>query len=140
LVLFAANLGEPFPEKQRGILARLRNRERPHVEEHVGGRDWGRIGGRLLHPYGIFGLAEKTLAAKLASGRLWAPSTLFMFVGITDPVCYGEHKHSEGEGKQDTDNPTELSVVDAPINVHEPFQHIHRGNRDYRAEELLLQV
>jgi hypothetical protein len=34
---------------------------------------------------------------------------------------------------------TQLSAVRAPIDVQEPLQHVHRGDRRERTEQLLLQ-
>src|SRR6516225_6216549 len=69
-------------------------------------------------------------------GRL--PFLVFMDFAA-DPVGDRQHQHGDGEDEQNTDHPAELDVVDAPVDVHEPFQHVDGRNRNDRAEQLLLE-
>jgi hypothetical protein len=44
------------------------------------------------------------------------------------------------KGHQNTHHLGQLVVLGVPFDVHEPFQHVDRGNRHDRAEKFLLQV
>ncbi len=61
-------------------------------------------------------------------------------VGLAHAVGDGEHQHRHCEGKEDADHPGEFDVVGMPIDVHEPFEHVDRRDRDDRAKQLLLEV